>query len=156
MNIVCFGELTVGYKVKSPLKIRPIVNTSEKALKIFLSIYKKDESIALQEQFIVLYLNNANKLVGSLANFRGSTASCIVDFKIIIGTALKLNSTGIILSHNHPSADINNINPSQQDLTLTSKLKSALELMDIKLLDHLIISPDESYLSFADKGMMNN
>ncbi|MEY2764107.1 MAG: hypothetical protein RLZZ205_531, partial [Bacteroidota bacterium] len=73
----------------------------------------------------------------------------IVDIKLIMSVALKSLASGIILSHNHPSG---NLDPSEEDIKITQRIKSACELLDIKLLDHIIMSPTKDYTSFADKG----
>ena len=80
----------------------------------------------------------------------GGTAGTITDSKIIFASAIKSNACGIILVHNHPSG---NLNPSQQDLDLTRKIKAGGQLYDIVVLNHLIIT-NEGYFSFADDGMM--
>jgi DNA repair protein RadC len=103
-----------------------------------------------EEQFRVLLLNQANKvLANELISFGGRTAT-IADVRVIFRQALLAQAVGIIVAHNHPSG---NLKPSQADIDLTRKLKQAGDLMDIKVLDHLIIT-EHSYYSFADKGNM--
>jgi len=81
----------------------------------------------------------------------GGITGTLVDVRILFAVALKSLSTGIILAHNHPSGTLN---PSQSDKNLTTKIKHASELLDIKLLDHLIITPNREYYSFTDEGII--
>ena len=74
---------------------------------------------------------------------------CLLDLKVVFQYALKANASSIILAHNHPSG---NLKPSESDLAITKKVEEAARLFDIKLLDHLILSPEERYYSMADEG----
>ncbi|HOW09281.1 MAG TPA: JAB domain-containing protein [Bacteroidales bacterium] len=76
--------------------------------------------------------------------------SCGADVRIILQAAIKTNASGIIVCHNHPSG---NLTPSETDTKITKKIKDACSIMDIQLLDHLIIDPDDFY-SFADVGIL--
>ena len=100
------------------------------------------------EQFWVLYLNNANKVLSKQKNSDGGITATIVDVRLILKRALELNATGLILCHNHPSGTLI---PSKADTVITDKIKKAAQLMDIQVLDHLIITY-RSYFSFADQG----
>lgn len=102
------------------------------------------------EQFWVLFLNKANKKVAIRCVSEGGLDSTVVDPKRIFKIALEENAANIILCHNHPSG---NLTPSVSDLKLTEKIKKAAEVLDIKVLDHIIIG-DEKYYSFADQGCM--
>ena len=81
---------------------------------------------------------------------RGITGT-VADPKLILGLALKSAATGIILAHNHPSG---NLQPSIQDKDITKKIQEACKLLDITLLDHLIVVPEDAYFSFADEGFL--
>jgi DNA repair protein RadC len=81
----------------------------------------------------------------------GGVSGVASDPKLVLQVALKLNATGVIIAHNHPSG---NSTPSQQDIDLTKKLKNGCSLLDISFLDHLIMLPGESYYSFADEGLV--
>ena len=107
-------------------------------------------TIELQEEFKVLLLNRGNKVLGVYPLSKGGVSSTIVDLKLLFSVALKTNASGVILSHNHPSG---NLNPSNVDENLTIKIKQASEFLDIKLLDHLIITKD-GYYSFADNSKL--
>ena len=85
------------------------------------------------------------------ASISGMT-SCIVDVRLILAVALKVAATGLMLCHNHPSCSLK---PSQQDIDLTDRIKQAGKLLDIRLLDHIIVtSTDRQYYSFNDEGML--
>ena len=97
---------------------------------------------------LVVFLNNSNRTLGySIASIGGITGT-LVDVRLVLRGALLTQSTSIILVHNHPSGSLN---PSLSDLSLTDKVKKAASLMDIKLLDHLILT-DCGFYSFADEG----
>ena len=101
--------------------------------------------INIREAMLVLYLNNSNRTLGySIAGIGGITAT-LVDVRLILRDALLTQSTSIIMVHNHPSGSLT---PSEADKTITDKIKKAANLMDIKLLDHLILTEDK-YYSFA-------
>lgn len=111
-------------------------------------IYPVD--INIREAMMVLYLNNSNRTVGySVASIGGITAT-LVDVRLVLRDAILTQSTNIILIHNHPSGSLK---PSLSDLSLTEKIKKAANLMDIKLLDHLILT-DCGFFSFADEGKL--
>jgi len=100
------------------------------------------------EQFWVLYLNNANKVLSKQKISAGGMTATVVDVRLILKRALELNATALILCHNHPSGTLV---PSKADAVITDKIKKAAQCMDIQVLDHLIIT-DQSYFSFADQG----
>lgn len=106
--------------------------------------------INIREAMIVLYLNNSNRTLGwSIASI-GGISGTVVDVRLILRDALLTQATGLIMAHNHPSGALN---PSHADISITNKVKKAAELMDIKVLDHLILTED-SYYSFADEGKL--
>ena len=96
-----------------------------------------------------MYLNQANRVIGVQKLSIGGLTSAIADVRLLFGTALKVLATGVVISHNHPSG---NTRPSLQDRNLTKQVKEAGKLLDIKLLDHLILTPDDQYISMADNG----
>lgn len=103
----------------------------------------------LHEEFWVLYLNNANKVIYKAQLSKGGITGTIVDVRLIFKLALEHNATSIILSHNHPSGKLV---ASDADKEITKKLKFAGEQLDIKVLDHIIIT-EKGYLSFQDEGI---
>jgi len=109
-----------------------------------------EDSINLQERFIAMYLNRANRVIGIYLVSIGGITGTVADTRLILGVALKTAAVGIILAHNHPSG---NLKPSRVDEDLTRRIKEAAQYMDIKVLDHLILGPvDNGYYSFADEG----
>ncbi len=104
----------------------------------------------LQEQFFVLYLNRANAIIGYYRHTKGTMTATLVDTRLVLATALKSGATTLILAHNHPSG---NTRPSDSDVLMTRKLKTAAESMEILVLDHIIVTK-ESFFSFANEGLM--
>ena len=108
------------------------------------------DDIELFESFFLLLLNNANYTTGYVKISQGGVAGTVVDPKIVAKYAIDSLSSAVIISHNHPSG---NINPSEADKRITLKIRDGLQLFDIKLLDSLIITPD-NYYSLADNEDM--
>jgi len=106
------------------------------------------EGIEVQEHFVVLYLNQSNKVIGYYKHTKGTINSTQVDVEMITAVALKILAKSVILAHNHPSG---NENPSEADKAITSKIKAGLKMFDIQLLDHIILTRS-GYFSFADNG----
>lgn len=102
------------------------------------------------EVFCVFYLNQSNKIIRHEVISSGGLTGTVADIRIILKNAVLQNANKIIIAHNHPSG---NLQPSAADKELTRKLKEAADVMDIKLLDHLIIA-GTNYLSMADEGMI--
>ena len=98
-----------------------------------------------------MLLNRANRVLGLASLFKGGGSGTVIDQRIIFQYSLKANAHSIILAHNHPSG---NLKPSEADITITNKVKQSAGLLDINLLDHLIISPDRCFYSFADEGLL--
>ena len=102
------------------------------------------------EEFWVIFLNATNKIISKTVISQGGISETLVDSKKIFKLALENNAVNIILSHNHPSGQVN---PSETDITLTKKIKNGAETLDIKLLDHIIIG-QSGYFSFTDEGLI--
>lgn len=102
------------------------------------------------EEFWILYLNNSNKVIEQYQISKGGITGTLVDIRLTLKKALELGAVSLILAHNHPSG---NLRASEADKQLTAKLKTAAESLDIKILDHIIVT-EKSYLSFADEGML--
>jgi DNA repair protein RadC len=98
------------------------------------------------EEFWILYLNNSNKVMHMGQLSKGGITGTLVDVRLVLKKALELGAVGLILAHNHPSGGLK---PSKADKMVTQKLKIAAETLDIKILDHLIIT-QQDYFSFAD------
>ncbi|HER10109.1 MAG TPA: DNA repair protein RadC [Bacteroides sp.] len=102
------------------------------------------------EEFWLLMLNRANRVLGRYKVSQGGLAGTVIDTRIILKKALDNLATSIIVCHNHPSG---NNQPSDADVKITEKWKKAADMLEIKLLDHVIIA-DKSYFSFADEGLV--
>ena len=102
------------------------------------------------EEFWIIYLNNSNKIISKEQLSKGGITGTIVDSRIIMKNAVRHGATALILAHNHPSGTLR---PSESDKSVTKKLKMAGETLDIKILDHIIIT-QQSYFSFADEGLL--
>lgn len=102
------------------------------------------------EEFWIVYLNNANKVMHTALLSKGGITGTLVDVRLVLKQALELGAVGLILAHNHPSGTLK---PSEADKQVTGKLKTAAEALDIKVLDHVIIT-QQDYFSFADNTML--
>ena len=113
-------------------------------------LVKSDLLDISHEQFWILMLNRANRVIKKCMISQGGVAGTVADPKIIFKLALEELASGVILAHNHPSG---NLTASQSDIDLTKKLKDAGRLLDIQVLDHLIVA-GQKYFSFADEGLI--
>ncbi|OSY88498.1 hypothetical protein WH52_07025 [Tenacibaculum holothuriorum] len=127
-------------------EILPKISGSKDAFKIIQPVLG-DLS---HEEFWVLHLNNANKVITKQQLSKGGMTGALVDVRLLFKRALELSSVGILICHNHPSGKLN---PSSSDIELTKKIKEASLTLDIKLLDHLIVT-EKAYFSFADEGIL--
>lgn len=101
------------------------------------------------EEFWVLFLNNSNKVISKTQLSKGGISGTIVDTRLVFRLALENRATGLILCHNHPSG---NLIPSDADKDITRRIKTAGAILDVKILDHLIIT-ETNYYSFVDEGI---
>ena len=141
-NIV--SEIQVTFKRKTFGKV-----TESKAIYDFIKPAYENK-MDMQEVFTVILLNNSLEIMGHYPISQGGINSTIVDTRIIFGLALKGLAVSIALVHNHPSGKLQ---PSEQDLSITKKIKEIGKLLDIKVIDHLIIT-SEGFYSFADEGIL--
>ncbi|MFY0603635.1 MAG: DNA repair protein RadC [Flavobacteriaceae bacterium] len=102
------------------------------------------------EEFWVLYVNNSNTIIAKQQISKGGLTSTLVDVRILFKKAIETMSVAIVICHNHPSG---NLKPSKADVNLTERIIEAAKILEIKLLDHLIIT-QKSYFSFADEGKL--
>jgi len=102
------------------------------------------------EEFWIVYLNNSNKVIYKDQLSKGGLTGTLVDVRLVFKRGIELNATAIILCHNHPSGKLQ---PSNADKQITSKLIKAGETLDIKVLDHLIVT-ENAYFSFADENLL--
>ena len=144
------NEIKISYCEKSRILRSESLSGSFSTAKLLYENWDKD-TIGLHESFKVLLLNNSNKVKGSYNLSMGGITGTLVDMRILFAVILKSLSTAIILAHNHPSGTLT---PSIPDREITSIIARGADLFNIKLLDHLIITPDGSYYSFADEGLI--
>lgn len=143
------AEISISYRPS--ISDKPVIISVLDAYKTFLDFFPQS-TINLQESFMVMYLNRANRCLGVFPTSVGGITGTIADVRLIFSVALKTAATQMMLCHNHPSG---NLKPSSADIELTDKIKTGGKLLDIKLLDHLIISPNETeYYSFAEHGLV--
>lgn len=141
-------EVEVIYS--SPKIAEPVqIGSSMDSYKVLEEIYDV-RKIDYKEMFYVLLLNYSNYCIGASQIGTGSTAGVAVNIKEIFQLALKTNASKIIVSHNHPSGSLI---ASNADISITKKIKSGCETLDIELVDHIIITSTR-YLSFADEGLL--
>jgi DNA repair protein RadC len=143
-------EVQISYSSSKENHLKDPIISSKKAFEYLIKAFNEN-TIGLQEEFIALLLNRANKPIGAIKLHKGGLDSTIVDVRLLMAAALKSATNGIILAHNHPSGELK---PSQADKTITNKIKEACKILDITLLDHVIVSPFNEYMSFADEGLI--
>jgi DNA repair protein RadC len=142
-------EVSIKYKAGHINKVK--VTSSADLFQIFKEMFDQD-TIEYNESMVVLFMNNANKTLGWTRHTSGGTCYTVVDIKMILAQALLVGANTIALSHNHPSGQLR---PSSEDEKITQKLKNACEILQIRLLDHIIIPGDlEGYYSFCDEGKL--
>jgi len=146
-NTVSEVELIYHSKVKP--SDRPTIKTSKEAYNLLLKTWNNG-SIELLEEFKVILLNQAARVLGIYNMSKGGLTGTNADPRLILAVALKAAACSIIIAHNHPSG---NLRPSKADEELTQKIKNGSAFLEIRLLDHLIVTPD-TYLSFADEGLL--
>jgi len=146
----CVSEIKISYKNRVTSSNLSKISSSSDAAEILFETWDND-TIELHEAFKILLLNNSNIVKGIYEISSGGITGTLVDIRILFAVVLKSLSTAIILAHNHPSG---NLKPSEADKRLTAKIKQACDLLDIKLLDHLIITPSHNYYSFTDNGIL--
>lgn len=143
ISIMAALELGRRRKTADILK-KPKVTSSNDVFEIFEPLLGD----LPHEEFWILLLNRANKIIDKFKISQGGIAGTVIDVKLILKQAIDKLASSIILCHNHPSG---NIHPSNSDTDITKKLKDAGQLMDIAVLDHIIVT-DKKYYSFADEG----
>ena len=143
------AEIQLTYKSDVKPSLRPKISGSKDAYNILAENWDNSK-IEFVEQFKVMLLNRANKVLGIFEVSSGGSTGTVADPKLIFAAAIKANACGIILAHNHPSG---NLQPSQADNELTRRMKEGGKLLEIQVLDHVIVTID-GYFSFADEGLI--
>lgn len=147
--LIKVAEVELVYKSKVKASERPMISSSADAANLLRMLWDEGK-MDLVEQFKVLFLNRANKVICLYNVSSGGITGTVADPRLIYTAALKVNAVSLILCHNHPSGSLK---PSKADEELTQKIKGAGCFLDIKVLDHIIIS-SESYYSFTDEGLL--
>ena len=147
LNIV--AEVELVYKSKVKLSERPLVKSSKECYQLLLQTWDENK-IEFVEQFKVVLMNRAQRVLGIYELSTGGVSGTVADPKLVFTAALKANACNIILSHNHPSG---NLKPSRADEELTKKIATAGMYLDIKVIDHIIVT-SEGYYSFAKEGLL--
>jgi DNA repair protein RadC len=143
------AEIQLSYKTKVKPSQRPKISSSKDAYSILLESWDEDK-LEFVEQFKVLLLNRANRVLGIYEVSTGGVSGTVADPKLVFAAAIKSSASAIIISHNHPSGQLN---PSDADLKLTQKLKEGGKFLEIPVLDHIIVT-SEGYYAFADEGVL--
>ena len=134
----------IGLTRKPTNFVRTKITSSKATYDVIRQFYHQD--ITLYESFFLLLLNNSNETIGFVKISQGGITGTVVDVRIIAKYCVEVLATSCILAHNHPSGKLR---PSDADLTITKKTKEALAILDVRVLDHIILT-EEGHYSFAD------
>lgn len=145
VTIIAALELGRRRRIEDAL-VKPKVNNSKKVFELMQPVIGE----LSHEEFWILYLDNANQILIKQQLSKGGITGTLVDIRLVLKKALELNSVALILCHNHPSGTLK---PSEADKKLTHKLRNAAQSLDIKVIDHLIIT-EKAYFSFADENLL--
>lgn len=145
-----FAEISLRYSPKADHSLLPKLNSPEDVYAFLQAIWDKD-ALEICESFYVLLFNNSNKLLGWSKISLGSRSATIVDVSHVVSLALLGNACKVVIAHNHPSGETN---PSRADIAITGRIQQSLELLEITLNDHLIITRSD-YYSFSQNGLLH-
>lgn len=145
--ITIAAALELGRRRQATAALKKSIVSNSGDIARFLQTKLKDQR---REVFGVLFLNRANKINHFEIVSEGGITGTVADPRVILRKALEQDAVNIILCHNHPSGSLK---PSRSDEQLTAKIKEAAGYLDIKVLDHIIVSED-GYYSFADEGLL--
>ena len=140
-NLYKAAEVKLTYITKVKASNRIQIKNVEDAASLFFKIWDM-ATIEHVEEVKMILLNRANKVLGVTNISQGGISGSIIDTRIVLQFAIKANASAVILAHNHPSG---NLVASDADITITNKIREALKLVEIQLLDHIIINKDEDY-----------
>jgi len=144
------AEIEIIYNPPFRIPDCPLATSSSELYLVLKDNWNLNQ-ISLREEFKIVLLSTDLRILGISTIASGGRSTVAIDSKLIFSTALLSNSRGIVLAHNHPSG---NLAPSQSDINLTDKIKQGGKLLDIEVFDHIIITKDNGYYSFADEGML--
>ncbi len=146
-SVIIAAALELGRRRQASSSLEKTVVRSSRDIANYLQVTLKDYNY---EVFAVVFLNRANKINHFEIISRGGITGTVADPRVILKKALEEDATSIVLCHNHPSG---NLQPSKADEELTKKIKEAANYLDIKIIDHIIVS-EEGFYSFADEGIL--
>ena len=149
LDIALCNEVQIHYK--RPLYDATKKITTSQSAEMILREFADTDRLDYKEFFWVILLTNANQVIAISEVSIGSTKGVCTNYKEVAQLGLLTNAAGIIIAHNHPSGTLK---PSQNDHKITQGLKKVLEIIHIKLLDHIILTT-ESYVSFTDEGWLD-
>lgn len=144
------AEVKLSYKTKPESRNNPILCCPGDAYEYLTEIWDQD-TIELQEQFVVILLNTAKRVIGWSKISTGGSTATIVNPTNVMQVAVLSNANSIILAHNHPSS---HNRPSTADIRLTRRIQQSLREVAITVDDHLILMPDGGYYSFNENGKL--
>lgn len=145
--VTMIAALELGRRRKSQeVAMQPKINSSKLAYDYLSSVFMDLD----HEEFWIVYLSNANRIIQKKRLSTGGLTGTVVDIRLLFNEALQKKAAAIIVAHNHPSGQKK---PSDNDIVLTKRIKEAGELLNIRLVDHLIYV-EGGYYSFADEGML--
>lgn len=142
-------EYYIGVKENTEKFYKAKITCSKDVYEYIQQFYYDD--IHVYESFFVLFCNMANNTIGWVKLSQGGISGTLADTRLIAKLAIESLCVRVFLAHNHPS---DNKIPSEADINLTKKIKEALKLFDIEVVDHIILTPENGYYSFADEGMI--
>ena len=148
IDYLTIPEITVSYKDKVKASERAVITNASDAAKIMAVAF--ENCMQHHEEMYALFLNRANRVLGISRISQGGFNGTVIDIRIILQMALKVSATAVLISHNHPSGSLV---ASSEDIETTKRIKKGCEAVDIKLVDHLIITED-GYRSFIDEGLL--
>jgi DNA repair protein RadC len=131
-------------------EIQKVKITSSKDMAQYFRTIFDEETLEVCEQVMVVFVNNNMNTIAWYKASQGGLSGTIIDVRLMFKAALECYATGIMLCHNHPSGKLV---PSDVDKAITNKIKEAGRFLDIKIIDHIILTT-ESYLSFSDEGLL--
>jgi DNA repair protein RadC len=148
-KMVIYEKLDIYSLKRNPSKIpRVKISTSNDAYVVIRKFYKHD--INVYESLFLLMLDRGNVTVGFVKISQGGVSSTTADMKMIIRYVTSSLASAIVIAHNHPSGKLY---PSDNDIALTRKIKQALDILEVQVLDHLILS-DKDFYSFSNEGIL--
>ena len=138
-------KLTYITKVKASHRIQ--IKNAEDAACLFFMVWDMS-TIEHVEEVKMIMMNRSNRALGVAHLTKGGLSGSVIDTRVILQYAIKANASSVILAHNHPCG---NLEPSESDKKITERVKEAMKLVDIELLDHLILNKDEQYSSIINE-----